>query len=276
MSGPLATLGRQAHHHRLLVIGLWLALALGLGIFAPKLEHALSGAMWEVNGSDSLAARQVLEEKFGGFSSQSAVVVLNSDSRRNAFHFLIDGEHKSASVGILDEFLPDTVNTKGSTVATLDLGPAFSRTLEFRRQFDGAVNYLAATLAPNELDPVFTALVAEHRGAGGKEWSARAPRRPAFVGGRAGAHFETRNGRVWIDGEAWRTKAPAIIARAGGLLRDDNGRPALAVKAGDFAAKDSEMIACEVECRRDGIGGVFVALDVPGLDEAIAAMKGAR
>jgi RND superfamily putative drug exporter len=80
MSGPLATLGRQAHHHRLIVIGLWLTLTLGLGIFAPKLEHALSGAMWEVNGSDSLSARQVLEEKFGGFSSQSAVVVLNSDN----------------------------------------------------------------------------------------------------------------------------------------------------------------------------------------------------
>ena len=28
------------------------------------------------------------------------------------------------------------------------------------------------------------------------------------------------------------------------------------------------MIACEVECRRDGIDGVFVVLDIPGLEEA--------
>lgn len=77
---PLARLGGWAHHHRATVIVLWAIFAIGLGAFAPKLEHALSGAMWEVNGSDSLAARQVIDEQFGGMSSQSAAVVLHSDS----------------------------------------------------------------------------------------------------------------------------------------------------------------------------------------------------
>jgi RND superfamily putative drug exporter len=77
---PLARLGRWAHAHRKFVIIAWAVLAIGLGVFAPKLEHALSGAMWEVNGSESLAARDVIDEQFGGLSSQSAVVVVQSQS----------------------------------------------------------------------------------------------------------------------------------------------------------------------------------------------------
>ena len=34
---PLARLGRWAHSRRRLVIGIWLLLAVGLGVFAPKL-----------------------------------------------------------------------------------------------------------------------------------------------------------------------------------------------------------------------------------------------
>ncbi len=77
---PLARMGRWAHGHRKLVILTWAVLAIGLGVFAPRLEHALSGAMWEVNGSESLAARDVIDEQFGGLSSQSAVVVIQSQS----------------------------------------------------------------------------------------------------------------------------------------------------------------------------------------------------
>ena len=77
---PLARLGQWAFGHRRLVIGTWAFFAIGLGIFAPKLEHALSGAMWEVNGSDSLAARQIIDREFGGLSSQSAAVVVYSET----------------------------------------------------------------------------------------------------------------------------------------------------------------------------------------------------
>ncbi len=79
-NAPLASLGRWAHSHRRLMIIVWAFLAIGLGILAPRLEPALSGAMWEVNGSESLAAREVVEEQFGGLSSQSAVVVIQSES----------------------------------------------------------------------------------------------------------------------------------------------------------------------------------------------------
>lgn len=79
-NAPLARLGRFAHAHRWHVVAAWAIIAVGFGIFAPRLESALSGAMWEVKGSDSLAARTIAEENFGGFSSQSAVVVLHSDT----------------------------------------------------------------------------------------------------------------------------------------------------------------------------------------------------
>jgi len=42
--------------------------------------------------------------------------------------------------------------------------PGFARALEFRWQFDGAVNYLTASLAPSELDSIFAALQAGDRG----------------------------------------------------------------------------------------------------------------
>jgi len=77
---PLARLGRWSRSSRRGVIALWAVLAVGLGLFAPSLEHALSGAMWEVNGSESLAAREIIDEQFGGLSSQSAVIVIHSDS----------------------------------------------------------------------------------------------------------------------------------------------------------------------------------------------------
>lgn len=77
---PLARLGRWTNRHRKAVIAVWVVLTVGLGVFAPGLQKALSGAMWEVRGSDSLAARQVIDEEFGGLSSQSAAVVVHSDT----------------------------------------------------------------------------------------------------------------------------------------------------------------------------------------------------
>ena len=99
-----------------------------------------------------------------------------------------------------------------------------------------------------------------------RAWMPREPRRPAFVGSRSAASFAIKGGRVWIDGAAWRAQGPAITSRSGGLLRDDRGRPGLSTTPEEFLAKDSDMIACEVECRRDGVEGVFVELEIPGLD----------
>ncbi|MFN0134051.1 MAG: ATP-grasp domain-containing protein [Phycisphaerales bacterium] len=116
---------------------------------------------------------------------------------------------------------------------------------------------------PAKIAARFAALVAEHRGA---PWSPHAPRRPAFVGTRDALSFPIKHGTLWLDPAAWRAHGPAIAARSSGLLRDDAGRPALAVSAEELATKDSELIACEVECRRDGVEGLFVELPVAGVD----------
>jgi succinyl-CoA synthetase beta subunit len=94
-------------------------------------------------------------------------------------------------------------------------------------------------------------------------WKPRPPRRPSYVGTSGARSFAVRGGRVWIDPAAWKGHSAEIIARGGGLLRDDGGRPALTLPEADAATKDSEFIACEVECRRDGIEGLFVELDMP-------------
>jgi succinyl-CoA synthetase beta subunit len=96
-------------------------------------------------------------------------------------------------------------------------------------------------------------------------WSPRPPRRPAFVGAPTSPSFPLKAGRGWIDPDAWRTRSAAIIARSNGLLKNDAGSPALAVTPQEFLAKDSDMIACEVECRRDSIDALFVELDMPQL-----------
>lgn len=121
---------------------------------------------------------------------------------------------------------------------------------------------------PAKIASRFAALVAEHVAAKGASsgWTPRKPRRPAFAGAHGSASFDVKNGRVWIDRAAWNANSAAIIARASGLLRDDSGSPAITSKPEEFLMKDSEMIACEVECRRDGIGGVFVELFLKGLD----------
>ena len=78
---PLARLGRWAHSQPPTWWSItWAVVVVALGVFAPRLEHALSGAMWEVNGSDSLAAREIIDQQFGGLSSQSAAVVVHSDT----------------------------------------------------------------------------------------------------------------------------------------------------------------------------------------------------
>ena len=78
---PLARLGRWAHatpQARLRSSG---PCSPSASASSPRSSSTRSpGAMWEVKGSDSLAAREVIDEQFGGLSSQSAAVVVHSDS----------------------------------------------------------------------------------------------------------------------------------------------------------------------------------------------------
>ena len=62
----------------------WAVIAVGLGVFAPRAEHALSGAGWEAAGSESVAARKLLDEHFGGLSSYGLTAIVHSERLRSA------------------------------------------------------------------------------------------------------------------------------------------------------------------------------------------------
>ena len=77
--GPIGRLGRwTATHFRAVAIA-WAVILVGLGVLAPRVEHALSGAGWEASGSESVEARDRIEREFGGLSASALLVVLSSD-----------------------------------------------------------------------------------------------------------------------------------------------------------------------------------------------------
>jgi putative drug exporter of the RND superfamily len=77
--GPLGRLGWWTASHFRVVLVAWLLVAVGLGIFAPRAQHALAGAGWEASGSQSVAARQLIDRQFSGLSSSALQVVVHSD-----------------------------------------------------------------------------------------------------------------------------------------------------------------------------------------------------
>ncbi len=77
-SGPIGRLGRWAADHAGVVFAAWAVVAIGLGILAPKVEHALSGAGWQANGSESVDVRDLVQREFGGLNSTGLMVVVNS------------------------------------------------------------------------------------------------------------------------------------------------------------------------------------------------------
>ena len=106
--GPLGRLGDWTAGHFRLVLLAWVAIAVGLGAFAPKAEHALSGAGWEASGSESVQARELVQRNFAGQSSAALMVVVHSQSLRvgdpafdraveRASH-LLGGDERVASV----------------------------------------------------------------------------------------------------------------------------------------------------------------------------------
>jgi RND superfamily putative drug exporter len=78
--GPVGRLGAWTATHFRTVLLSWAVIVVGLGFFAPKVEHALSGAGWEASGSESVQARNQLDTEFGGFSSSALQVVVSSPS----------------------------------------------------------------------------------------------------------------------------------------------------------------------------------------------------
>jgi RND superfamily putative drug exporter len=79
--GPIGRLGRYTASHFRVVLAGWVVLALALGFFAPRVESALSGAGWETTGSQSVAARQLINRDFHGLSSYALMTVIHSQTQ---------------------------------------------------------------------------------------------------------------------------------------------------------------------------------------------------
>ena len=77
--GPVGRLGRWSAAHAKAVAIAWVVIAIGLGVFAPKVEHALSGAGWEATGSESVHVRGTVQRDFAGLSSSALMVVVHSN-----------------------------------------------------------------------------------------------------------------------------------------------------------------------------------------------------
>jgi RND superfamily putative drug exporter len=76
--GPLGRLGRWTATHFRAVVLAWLLVAVAFGAFAPRAEHALSGAGWEATGSESVQARALVDKHFAGLGSYGLMVVVHA------------------------------------------------------------------------------------------------------------------------------------------------------------------------------------------------------
>jgi RND superfamily putative drug exporter len=108
--GPIGRLGRYTATHFRLVALVWVVVAVGLGAFAPKVEHALSGAGWEATGSESLKVRETVDREFGGLSSSALMVVVHSDE-------------KTASAPAFKAVVADAQKTLASDARVTDVVP---------------------------------------------------------------------------------------------------------------------------------------------------------
>ena len=69
--GPIGRLGRWSATRARTVFIAWAIIAISLGILAPRVEHALSGAGWEDSGSQSVQARDLIQ--IGAYSAGNDV-----------------------------------------------------------------------------------------------------------------------------------------------------------------------------------------------------------
>jgi RND superfamily putative drug exporter len=108
--GPIGRLGHWAATHFRTVAIAWALLAVGLGLLAPKVEHALSGAGWEASGSASVQAREQIDASFAGLSSSALMVVVHSQELTHTdpqFRAaLADAERRLADSDAVTEVVP--------------------------------------------------------------------------------------------------------------------------------------------------------------------------
>jgi succinyl-CoA synthetase beta subunit len=105
--------------------------------------------------------------------------------------------------------------------------------------------------------------------ASGRKWKPRIPRAPRFTKDSPTIAFPVKNGRLWIDTAQWSQIRSAVETHSWGLIVDREGVPAPSLPDEEFATKDSELLACDVECRLAEIEGFYLELDIPGLNKLI-------
>jgi len=76
--GPVGRVGRLAARRARWVFAIWAVIAIGLGILAPRVESALSGAGWQANGSESVTAREQIDRVFAGGGAYALQVAVHS------------------------------------------------------------------------------------------------------------------------------------------------------------------------------------------------------
>ena len=79
--GPIGKLGSWTAGHFRIVAAAWVVVAVGLGVLAPRVEKALSGAGWETTGSESVQARQLIDKAFNGFGTYGLTVVVHAPDK---------------------------------------------------------------------------------------------------------------------------------------------------------------------------------------------------
>src|SRR5438094_511797 len=126
------------------------------------------------------------------------------------------------------------------------------------------------TDAPAMIAARFAELV---EGGRGTKWKPRAPRVPKFVKDPSAIMLPVKSGRVWIDAAEWPQIRRAVETHSGRLIVDHAGAPVAALASEEFATRDSELLACDVECRLAGVEGFYLELDIPGLDGLIGGAR---
>lgn len=116
----------------------------------------------------------------------------------------------------------------------------------------------------------FVKLVSESKGA---KWKPRPQRMPEFVHGSSAKAYPVKGGRVWIDMARWRDIRGFVETQSGDLIVDRDDAPFITIPVEEFANKDSELLACSVESRLNGIEGFYLELEVPGLKEIVGGIR---
>src|SRR5438477_2029597 len=161
----------------------------------------------------------------------------------------------------LDLNIPAVIRLGGNTEdRAVDILQRMSRLL------GASIEGYRKTDAPATIATRFAELIATAKGA---KWKPRAPRVPKFVKDPSVTTIPVKGGRVWIDSARWPQIRSAVETHSGGLIVDRAGAPVPSVPGDEFATKDSELLACDVECRLAGVEGFYLELDIPGLNELI-------